>query len=82
MMRILWAAQDLIDAVLDHLPEKYRWAIINFLMDRHLLDCCVTAAVGWSMFPGESLWEISECDYCRGDSYTYCGKIRPSEVGP
>jgi hypothetical protein len=79
MRRLLWKAQDLIDAALDRLNDEQRWKIIDFLMEHHIKNPCITSAACWSMWPGEnSFFEISECNFCGTNPLgCYCGKERP-----
>lgn len=81
MQRIVWRAQDLIDWALDHLSEDRRWQIIDWLMLHHGLKTCRVSAYFWATCIGdESIFELSECNYCAKQPCTYCGKARPSEA--
>jgi hypothetical protein len=79
MRRLLWKIQEFIDAALDRLNDEQRWKIINFLMDHHIKNSCITSAVAWSMWPGEnSFFDISKCNLCGSNPLgCYCGRERP-----
>jgi len=77
MKRLLWAAQDAMDAILDRLSSERRWKIIDFLMRHDLINCCRSDAYFWSIDQGDSIFELSDCNFCDGAAYCYCGKERP-----
>lgn len=78
-MNIMWAAQDLINAALDRLRDDRRWQIVDLLMAYGLSKKCRGAAYSWAYWDGESFFEVSDCNLCRGQPYTYCRKPRPGD---
>ena len=77
-MRLIWWIQDLLDAALDQLSEDRRWKIADWLMLHGILKACRVSAYFWATCIGDdSIFEISECNLCAGQSHCYCGKERP-----
>lgn len=78
LWEIFWKLQDQADAILDKLSRETRWNFIEFLMAHKVLTPCRADAYFWSIGPGEqSIFELSDCDYCAGSKWCYCGKERP-----
>lgn len=77
MRRLLWKAQDLIDAALDRLNEDHRWQIVDLLMAYGLSKKCRASAYSWAYLNRDSFFEVSDCNLCQTQPYTYCRRPRP-----
>jgi hypothetical protein len=75
-MNLRWKAMDIIDSILDYLSCESRWSFIEFCMKYKILNPCRADAYFWSIERDVSVFDLGECNLCRGEAYCYCGKDR------